>query len=217
MAFLFEPRYFVPFESAWDWQRNWQRNLMTGINSSPAVWLLQHSSCYTLGRGASETNLLFDINHPPVPVYRIDRGGEVTHHLPGQLVVYPVLDLGCYKKDLNWYLRELEEIVIEVLCCFGLKGERSPGNTGLWLERQKVASIGIGCRRWITQHGLALNVNCDLDGFNRINPCGVEGQLMGSLNHWIPGITVLEVQHLMKKSLENRFGFILNSEETNYI
>lgn len=217
MAFLFEPKNFVQFESAWDWQRNWQRSLLSGSNTSSAVWLLQHSSCYTLGRGASEANLLFDINHPPCPVYRIDRGGEVTHHLPGQLVVYPVMDLGLYRKDLDWYLRQLEEVLIEALNRLDLKGERQPGLTGLWIDGIKVASIGIGCRRWITQHGLALNVNCDLKGFSQIIPCGIKGQLMGSLHHWIPGLTVSEVQPLVKQSLEKHFGFLFNEGELNGI
>ena len=213
MACLFEPKYLVPFEDAWNWQRNWQRELITGSKSSAAVWLLQHSNCYTLGRGASEANLLFDVRNPPCTVYRIDRGGEVTYHLPGQLVVYPVLDLGFYKKDLNWYLRQLEQVLIDVLAKLELKGETITGLTGLWLEGRKVASIGIGCRRWVTQHGLALNIDCDLKGFDQIVPCGIEGSSMGSLIDWIPGITVNEVKQLMRESLENNFEFRLNLKE----
>ena len=211
MAFLFEPEYFVPYEAAWNWQRDWQKSLLMGRCSSPAVWLLQHSNCYTLGRGASESNLLFDIKKPPWPVFRIDRGGEVTHHLPGQLVVYPVLDLHLYKKDLDWYLRQLEQVLIEVINQFGLKGERIPGKTGLWVEGRKVASIGVGCRRWITQHGFALNVNCDLQGFNHIIPCGLKGDVMGSLEEWIPGIKVFEVQRLIQVSLAKHFSLNFDS------
>ena len=213
MAFLFEPKDLVPFESAWSWQRNWQRSLMDGSKSSSAVWLLQHLNCYTLGRGASEANMLFDFNNPPFPVYRIDRGGEITYHLPGQLVVYPVLDLRNYKKDLDWYLRELEQVGLEVLIKLGLKGERIPGLTGLWIEGRKVLSIGVGCRRWITQHGLSLNINCDLEGFELIVPCGIKGNSMGTLNSWIPGIEVGDVQPLMKDCLEDRFEFIFNSKD----
>tara|TARA_B100000700_G_scaffold327993_1_gene444300 strand:- start:913 stop:1548 length:636 start_codon:yes stop_codon:yes gene_type:complete len=205
MAFLFEPEYFVPFESAWNWQRDWQQSLMSGACTSPAVWLLQHLNCYTLGRGATESNLLFDLKKPPWPIFRIDRGGEVTHHLPGQLVAYLVLDLHLYNKDLDWYLRQLEEVLIDVLNQLGLKGERITGRTGLWLDGRKVASIGIGCRRWITQHGLALNVNCGLQGFHQIIPCGLEGQPIASLDNWIPGITVSDVQPLMKMSLVKTF------------
>ncbi len=205
-AFRFEPQVLVPFETAWNWQREWQRALLEKPASEQAVWLLQHPNCYTLGRGASEKNLLFDVKTPPSPLFRIDRGGEVTHHLPGQLVVYPVLDLRRYKTDLNWYMRELEETLIEVLAHLGLQGRRIPGMTGLWLEDRKIASIGVGCRRWITQHGLALNVACDLSGFDEIVPCGLVGKPVGSLNNWLPGLSVFDVQPLMCRCLSNRFG-----------
>ena len=124
--------------------------------SLEAVWLLQHPPCYTLGRGASDQHLLFDPSDPPAPLHRIDRGGEVTHHMPGQLVAYPVLDLRRRRCDLHWYLRELEQVVLDVLSQLGLCGERVEGMTGVWLDGRKVAAIGVGCRRWITQHGLAL-------------------------------------------------------------
>ena len=190
---------------AWEWQREWQKGLLTDSDSCSAVWLLEHLPCFTLGRGASETNLLFDIKNSPLPIHRIDRGGEVTHHLPGQLVAYFVLDLHRYKTDLNWYLRQLEEILIEVIACLGLNGERMPGLTGIWIEKRKVASIGISCRRWITQHGLALNVNCDLSGFHQIVPCGLSESSVGSLDFWLPGIKMTEVKDLMRQCVVNRF------------
>ena len=121
-TFLFECSEPVPFEMAWIWQQQWQQHLFTKPIAPQAVWLLQHQSCYTLGRGASEANLLFDANNPPVALHRIDRGGEVTHHLPGQLVVYPVLDLRRYQTDLHWYLRQLEQVLIDVLAVLGLAG-----------------------------------------------------------------------------------------------
>ena len=213
MAFLFEPKDLVPFESAWNWQRSWQRGLIKGSKTSSAVWFLQHLNCYTLGRGASKENILFALNDPPCPLYRIDRGGEVTYHCPGQLVAYPVLDLRNYQKDLDWYLRQLEEVGLDVLLKLGIKGERRPGLTGLWIEGRKVVSIGVGCRRWITQHGLSLNINCDLQGFDLIIPCGIKGNSMGTLKSWIPGIKVDDVQPLMKESFEDRFHFIFNSQD----
>lgn len=217
MTFLFEPKYLVPYEVAWDWQRDWQKSLIFGLRTTSAVWALQHPNCYTLGRGATESNLLFDLNLPPYPVFRIDRGGEVTQHLPGQLVVYPVIDLSLYKKDLNWYLRQLEQVLIDALLCLGLKGERIEGLTGLWLENYKVGSIGVGCRRWITQHGLSLNVNCNLEGFERIIPCGISGHSIQSLDFWIPGIKVSDVQPLVTKCLGTRFGFSFTSSEIDCI
>ncbi len=205
-AFLFEPSELVPFETALRWQKNWQNLLLSENVAEQAVWFLQHSSCYTLGRGASESNLLFDPNDPPLNLYRADRGGEVTHHMPGQLVVYPVLNLRFYKTDLHWYLRELEGVLIHLLRLLGLKGERIPGLTGVWVRDRKVAAIGVGCRRWITQHGLALNVDCDLYGYRAVVPCGLEEHPIGRLIDWIPGITVKEVQPLLKNCFSKTFG-----------
>ncbi len=207
MTFIFEPKDLVPFEMALKWQREWQKKLLIESFSVPAVWFLQHQSCYTLGRGASTENLYFDVKFPPAELFRIDRGGEVTHHLPGQLVVYPVLDLRCFKPDLNWYLRELEEVLIEVLAILGFSGERIPGLTGIWVEGYKVASIGISCRRWITQHGFALNIACDLKGFDLIVPCGLKGSKVGCLSQWEPGITVEDVQPLVRACFSKKFNF----------
>ena len=204
-AFIIEPRDLVPFEIAWEWQNDWQKSLFIQRDLPQAIWLLQHPTCYTLGRGSSEANLCFPPDKPPSNLYRINRGGEVTHHLPGQIVVYLVMDLRRYKSDLCWYLRQLEQVVIDVLSELGLFGERIQGLTGVWLDGYKVSSIGIGCRRWITQHGLALNVDCDLKGFDQIVPCGLRGTRVGRLDSWLPGLTVHDVQPLMRQCLANRF------------
>ena len=210
-AFLFEPKELVAFETAWRWQRKWQQLLLDNPQSKQAVWLLQHQSCYTLGRGANLANLLFDLENPPAVLFRIDRGGEVTHHLPGQLIGYPVIDLQRYKKDLDWYLRELEQVLIEVLDVLGLVGQRLPGITGLWVDGYKVGAIGIGCRRWITQHGFSLNVDCALEGFAEIIPCGLAGRSVGRLSDWIPGLTVEDVKPLIRECLAKRFGLDFES------
>ncbi len=138
-------------------------------------------------------------------MFRIDRGGEVTHHLPGQLVAYLVLDLHRHKKDLNWYLRELENVLLDVINDLGLLGERRRGMTGIWINDLKVASIGIGCKRWVTQHGFALNIDCNLSGFDQIIPCGLDGHKIGQLTSWIPGLRVKDVQPLIKKYISQRF------------
>ena len=204
-AFLFEPSALIPFERAWRDQQLWQQRLLEDPSSSAAVWLLQHPACYTLGRGASAEHLHFDPNEPPAPLHRIDRGGEVTHHLPGQLVAYPVLDLQRHTPDLHWYMRQLEYVVLDVLRDLGLQGESIPGLTGVWMEGCKVAAIGVGCRRWITQHGLALNVDCELQGFAEITPCGLVGHPVGRLCDRLPGLTVSDVQPLLRQSLAARF------------
>ncbi|MFM7313042.1 MAG: lipoyl(octanoyl) transferase LipB, partial [Cyanobium sp.] len=155
-----------------------------------ALLLLQHEPCYTLGRGASLEHLGFDPRHPPLPLYRIDRGGEVTHHAPGQLVLYPVLDLRRHGCDLHLYLRRLEQVVIDLLADLDLAAERVKGRTGVWLEGHKVAAIGVGARRWISQHGLAINVEMSLEGFRAITPCGLTGLPVGRLADWRPGCCV---------------------------
>ena len=211
-AICFQPDALVPFETAWLDQQRWQRQLIDGSQAAEAVWLLQHPPCYTLGRGASREYLHFDEAHPPAPVHRIDRGGEVTHHRPGQLVAYPVLDLQRRTPDLHHYLRQLELVLIDVLDGLGLRGEQRPGLTGLWLENHKVAAIGIGCRRWITQHGLALNIDCDLSGFELITACGLKGKQVGRLCDWLPGLTVSQVQPLLRDALAERFQLVWQDE-----
>ena len=132
---------------------------------------VEHPHVYTLGRGGLESNLLAP---QEVPVYRTNRGGDVTYHGPGQLVVYPILDLRSkLRKDVHRYVRNLELSAIRTLNDFGLTGTRRPPFTGIWIGDKKIAAIGVAVRRCITFHGLALNVNTDLSYFNRIVPCGL--------------------------------------------
>ena len=211
-AILFEPPALVPFEQAWRDQRRWQQRRLEDDAAPEAVWILQHPACYTLGRGASTEHLHFDPSQPPAPLHRIDRGGEVTHHRPGQLVAYPVLDLRRHQTDLHWYMRQLEQVLIDVLAQLGLNGQRLPGLTGLWLDNRKVAAIGVGCRRWITQHGLALNVSCDLAGFDQVTPCGLKGRAVGRLSDWLPGLDPAEVQLVLRDAIAARFDLAWSAE-----
>ncbi|TAJ97303.1 lipoyl(octanoyl) transferase [bacterium] len=135
------------------------------------VLLVQHPHVFTIGRGGKESHLL---SPGDVPVYRTSRGGDVTYHGPGQMVVYPLLDLGSkLRKDVHRYLRHLEATLIETLKRFGLQGARLPPWTGIWIGKKKIASIGIAVRKGITYHGVALNVSTDLTYFQRIIPCGL--------------------------------------------
>jgi len=208
-AILLEPPGLVPFAQAWQQQRQLQQRLLEDPEGPAAVLLLEHQPCYTLGRGADPAFLRFDPANPPHPVFRIDRGGEVTHHCPGQLVLYPVLNLQRHGADLHLYLRALEQVVIDVLGALALGGERSPGQTGVWLEGRKLAAIGVGARRWISQHGLALNVSCDLAGFAAIVPCGISDRPVGRLADWIPDLTTTQVRPLLLKAFAQRFGLRL--------
>jgi len=208
-AILLEPSGPVPFETAWQQQRAQQQRLLDDPQGPAAVLLLEHQPCYTLGRGADPAYLRFDPRRPPHPLFRIDRGGEVTHHCPGQLVLYPVLNLQRHGADLHTYLRALEQVVLDVLTALALPGERSTGQTGVWLQGRKVAAIGVGARRWISQHGLALNVDCDLSGFAAIVPCGIADRPVGRLSDWIPGLTTIEVRPLLLHALARRFALQL--------
>ncbi len=199
----------MPFPQAWRWQRQLQARLLDDPEGPDAVLLLQHPACYTLGRGADPAFLGFDPRHPPLPLHRIDRGGEVTHHAPGQLVLYPVLNLRRHGTDLHRYLRGLEEVVLTLLASLGLRGERIEGLTGVWLEGRKVAAIGVGARRWISQHGLALNVDCSLEGFRAIVPCGIADRPVGRLCDWNPTFTTERLQPLLRQAFAQVFGLRL--------
>ena len=139
--------------------------------SRDILLFVEHPHVYTLGRGGNESNVLAP---QEVPVYRASRGGDVTYHGPGQMVVYPIIDLRSkLRKDVHRYVRNLESAAIRSLRDFGLEGARRPPYTGIWIADKKIAAIGIAVRRCITFHGLALNVNTDLAYFNRIIPCGL--------------------------------------------
>jgi lipoate-protein ligase B len=141
--------------------------------------VLEHPHVYTLGRGADEKFILTP--HPEVPVIRVSRGGQVTYHGPGQVVAYPILKLEGPARDVGRYLRQLEQVMIEALAEHGVCAGRRDRLTGVWIGARKIASIGVGIRRWVTYHGLALNLRTDLSYFDSIVPCGIEGCQMTSL------------------------------------
>ena len=141
--------------------------------------LLEHPPVYTLGRGANEKFII--ARRPEVPVVRVSRGGQVTFHGPGQLVAYPILKLAGAERDVGGYLRKLESVMIVALERCGLAAERRDKLTGVWVGPRKIGSIGVGIRRWVTYHGLALNVNTDLSHFDAIVPCGIADCQMTSI------------------------------------
>lgn len=176
----------VPYEDAWNWQKMIVREKIGLIERNEecpdTLIVLQHQPVYTLGTGSSLEYLNFDIKNAPFDVYRTERGGEVTYHGPGQLIMYPIINLRNHKMDLHWYLRELEEVVIRVLSStFSIKASRIEGLTGVWVGDQKLAAIGIKVSQWIAYHGLALNVTTDLEPFNLIVPCGIRNRKVGSI------------------------------------
>lgn len=139
--------------------------------------LLEHYPVITIGKSGNSLNILFNedaLKNKEVSVYHTDRGGDVTYHGPGQLVGYPILNLRYYKKDVKWYIKSLEEVLINVLNEYGIKAEIIPKLIGVWVKNKKIASIGVRIRKWITTHGFALNVNNDLTPFSYIIPCGIK-------------------------------------------
>ena len=166
--------------------------------------LVEHPHVYTVGRARQA---LANVLAPgDVEVVAVERGGDVTYHGPGQIVAYPIVLLGEGERDLHRFLRNLEEAMIRTLADHGLAAARNPGATGVWIGPRKLASIGIACRRWVTFHGLALNVAVDLAYFARINPCGFDAAIMTSMDAELGRPVELEP---VKRALVRHLGIVL--------
>ncbi len=196
----------VEYSEALQAQEEFFNEIKSGSLKSILVFC-RHYPVITYGRGAKSGNLKADepvLSGRGIKFYPADRGGDVTYHGPGQLVVYPVFNLEFFKKDLHYFLRFLEKTVIAVLAEFGIRGSAQEGLTGVWVEGKKISSIGIKVRNWISYHGLALNVkNGDLDNFSLIRPCGMDIE-MTSME------TILKKEIYfedIKKSFIRRFGY----------
>lgn len=134
--------------------------------------LVEHEPVYTLGKNANDNHIL---QNPPknIKTFQIERGGDVTYHGPGQLVGYPIIDLHNYKKSISWYMRSLEQIIIDTLSDFKIYANRKNGLTGVWYKNEKIAALGVRVSKWITMHGFSLNINPDLNNYKGIIPCGI--------------------------------------------
>ncbi len=165
-------------------QRALREARIAGTQPHDMLLLVEHDPVYTLGRGTQDTSLpltVAELRARGADVVEIERGGDVTWHGPGQLVGYPIFDLTQHRADLHWYLRALEQALIDGLAACGIAAERNAGKTGVWTRGRKIASIGIHVRRWVTLHGFALNVDPDLGWFDLIVPCGIAGVTMTSI------------------------------------
>jgi len=168
--------------------------------------MLEHPHIFTLGRGADERFIV--ANPEGVQVRRVSRGGQVTYHGPGQLIGYPILKLEGRDRDVTKYLRSLEAAMIDALAKFGVDASRRDATTGVWVGARKIASIGVGLRRWITWHGFALNVSTDLGYFDSIVPCGIEGCRMTSVCEVTKRpVSVREFAAVMRESFARTFGY----------
>ena len=174
--------------------------------------MVEHNPVFTLGKSGKREHILVSeeqLEKLGIEFFHINRGGDVTYHGLQQIVGYPILDLDKFKTDLGWYLRSLEQVIIDVIAEYGLKGERSAGETGVWLEPEdpfmarKICAMGIKCSRWITMHGFALNVNTDLSHFEFIVPCGIQGKTVTSLEKELGyKVNYEEVKEKIKKHFQ---------------
>jgi lipoyl(octanoyl) transferase len=195
------------YRDAWARQLALVAGRQTGADPDTLL-VVEHPHVFTLGRRReAEANVLAAGD---VEVIAIERGGDVTYHGPGQVVAYPVVMLEGAERDLHGYLRNLEEAVIRTCAAFGLATDREPGKTGVWMTtahgRQKLCSMGIACRKWVTFHGLALNVTTDLAYFHRINPCGFESGVMTSMAAQLGAIDIAEVKTVLARELGHTLG-----------
>jgi lipoate-protein ligase B len=173
-----------PYAEVLERQRDLRRRRLEGDLSEDTLLLVEHPPVVTMGRGTRLSSLPIapaELQRRGVEVFEVERGGDVTFHGPGQLVGYPILDLRGYRQDLHWYLRSLEDVLIQALGGMGIEADRNPGRTGVWTAGRKIASMGVHVKQWVTLHGFALNVTNALEPFDLIVPCGIPQVVMTSV------------------------------------
>jgi lipoyl(octanoyl) transferase len=227
------------YQTAWDYQEkllqeNVRRKSEAGVMESDLrpqtsdftthhyLLFTEHPPVYTLGKSGNKENVLLDdetLKAKNIDFFHTNRGGDITFHGPGQVVGYPILDLEKFYTDIGKYLRNLEEVIILTMAEYGIRGDRSPGETGVWIEpdvrgkERKICAIGVRCSRWITMHGFAFNVNTDLSYFNHIIPCGINNKQVTSLEKELEGkVDMAEVKERIKISFEKVFDADIVSE-----
>lgn len=216
------------YKETWDYQETLFKDIVdTKIKNrreeanlqTPNYFLfVEHPHVYTLGKSGDMSNLLVDekqLAEKGATFYKVNRGGDITYHGPGQIVGYPILDLDNFFTDIHKYLRFLEEMIILTLAEYGLKAERSQGETGVWLDvgtpfARKICAMGVRASRWVTMHGFALNVNSDLGYFDNMIPCGIRGKAVTSLNVELGKQTVDEAE--VKDKLLKHFANLFEAE-----
>ena len=216
------------FKDTWNYQEQLFKAILdtkiknrreeAGLQTDNHFLFVEHPHVYTLGRSGDLSNLLLSeiqLREKGASFYKINRGGDITYHGPGQIVGYPILDLDNFFTDIHKYLRFLEECIILTLTEYGLKTERSPGETGVWLDvgtpfARKICAMGVRASRWVTMHGFALNVNADLGYFDNIIPCGIRGKAVTSLNNELNVKTVNENE--VKAKILKHFTTLFEAE-----
>lgn len=214
----------VDYQDAWDRQefifnstiavKTNNRNNETTEETPNFLVFCEHPHVYTLGKSGHPENLLLDekgLEDKAATYYKINRGGDITYHGPGQLVGYPILDLDNFFTDIHLYLRTLEEAVILTLAAYGINAGRYPGFTGVWIDgdnekARKICAMGVRCSRWVTMHGFAFNVNADLDYFKNIIPCGIDDKDVTSMERELGHpVDLSELKKILKKNIADLF------------
>lgn len=239
---LFEDLGAMPYKEAWDYQENLLKMNLdvkaelraradspepvvdsahhhSSLTTHHSLLFVEHPPVYTLGKSGDVKNILISEEEriqKGIEYYPTNRGGDITYHGPQQIVGYPILDLEKFETDIGKYLRKLEEVIILTMAAYGLKGERSKGETGVWLQpdvkgkERKICAMGVRCSRWITMHGFAFNVNTDLNYFNHIIPCGIENKAVTSLQKELgTSVDFEEAKEKVKQNFENVFDVSL--------
>ena len=208
------------YKATWDYQEGLFKSVIdtkiknrreeANLETQNYFLFVEHPHVYTLGKSGDFSHLLLNeeqLTQKGATFYKINRGGDITYHGPGQIVGYPILDLENFFTDIHKYLRLLEEMIILTLMEYGLKAERSPGETGVWLGvgtpfARKICAMGVRASRWVTMHGFALNVNADLGYFDNIIPCGIRGKAVTTLNVEL-GVDKVDESELKEKLLKH--------------
>jgi len=216
----------IDYKKAWDLQETLFnisiqdkikiRNGEENISIKNYILFCEHEHVFTLGKSGSIANLLLDeagLEKEHATYYKINRGGDITYHGPGQIVVYPIFDLDQFFTDIHKYMRFLEEAVIQTLKDFGIEAGRVPGLTGVWIEGEterarKICAMGVKSSRWVTMHGIGFNVNSDLSYFSHIIPCGIDDKAVTSMQQELgKPLSISEVTNVLKQKLADQFRF----------
>jgi lipoyl(octanoyl) transferase len=216
----------IDYKEAWDLQEKLfaetialkieRRNGTSQEETQNVLLFCEHPHVYTLGKSGSEEHLLLDetaLKQAAAVFYKINRGGDITYHGPGQLVAYPIFDLDHFFTDIHKYMRFLEEAVISTLAHYGIQGDRYPGYTGVWIDpdgpnARKICAMGVKSSRWVTMHGIGFNVNSNLSYFSHIVPCGIEDKAVTSMERELgKPVNMDEVKKILMQELALQFDF----------
>ena len=216
----------IDFKEAWDYQeflfkenidiKIRARNGESDLSTQNFLLFCEHPHVYTLGKSGKQANLLLDekgLEENQAAYYKINRGGDITYHGPGQLVVYPIFDLDSFFPDIHKYMRFLEQSVINTLEKYGIRGERVEGLTGVWIDgnsqsARKICAMGVKSSRWVTMHGIGFNINTDLSYFSHIIPCGIDDKAVTSLERELgEKVSLEDIKTILKEELAKQFEY----------